>query len=81
MKFIETEIDRFSKEIKETYRPHWPSDMTASEVETSSSVRVSGPSGATNQIGVIGPTLGVGQTGPTGPVNPATSVFSYKTAD
>ena len=75
MTFIETELARFSKEIKETYKPHWPSDMEPRSKNTAQAqVTVSGPVGPSNQIGNIGP------TGPTGPVGPTpSSAFVYST--
>jgi hypothetical protein len=81
MKFIEDELGRFSKAIKDTYVPHWPADMTAQIVkEIEPKVKALGPAGATAQIGVIGPTaIPSGPTGPTGPVGPHGGTFSYST--
>ena len=75
MSFIEDELVRFSKAMKDTYKSHWPADMTpASRDDTDRRVHVLGPAGATAQIGTIGP------TGPTGPVGPASSgTFTYST--
>jgi hypothetical protein len=80
MKFIESEIERFSNKLKENYRAHWPADMASSEAEDASSILVLGPAGATSQIGFIGPTLATGPIGPTGPVGP-TPFRLYKTGD
>ena len=81
MKFIESEVERFSKELKETYLSHWPADMNATQVEAPTSVRVSGPAGATGQIGFIGPTSTTSQVGPTGPVQSGATMFTCKTGD
>ena len=82
MQFIEDELVRFSKAMKDSYRPHWPADMTPANREAIDlRVHVLGPAGATSQIGTMGPTNApVGPTGPTGPVGPApSSVFTYST--
>ncbi|MDF0585039.1 hypothetical protein [Bradyrhizobium yuanmingense] len=78
MQFIEKELNRFSQEIKTTYEKHWPSDMVAKQASGSDQpvVRVSGPAGATSQIGIIGPTIPAAPSGPTGPSGPT---FTYRT--
>jgi hypothetical protein len=81
MKFIEGELDRFSNEMKENYKQHWPSDMmsTTSGGDTEPFVRVLGPAGATGQIGTIGPAFTT--AGPRGPTGPAAPMFIYRTDD
>jgi hypothetical protein len=79
MEFIEDELVRFSNDMKETYKQHWPSDMSSRSSGTgiAAKIDVHGPAGPTNQIGTIS-NWGTGPTLPAGPAE-GTATFIYST--
>lgn len=75
MHFVEGELVRLSNAMKDTYKPHWPADMTpTSENAPEFYVQHRVPAGTTNQIRTIGPITV--RAGPKGSADP---VFSYST--
>ena len=72
MKFVENELVRFSSDMKETYKQHWPIDMrpTPSGEKSVAYVQALGPAGATNQITTTTTTLTIGPAGYTAPIGP-----------
>ena len=74
MNFIDAEVVRLSKEMKEIYKPHWPDDMTTQSVIAALQVNGLAPASTSSQVVAI--------TGPTGPVGPSSAgvqEFLYST--